>query len=180
MNSAIVANFGKKYNKNCNAFAFQTRRSWATGVWLSLLGSERVEESDNLWQGVQKWRPNCQTLLGGEKIFGSEFGVAFPNPLPIQMYLNLFQVLEDYSQDLQKKFLLFTTGSDRVPVGGMGEMSLKISKKNLPPEKSGRRGSYLLAIFKARHTFGITQAYFCSGKFELWYNWNMLHISVIP
>ena len=52
----------------------------------------------------------------------------------------LFQVLEDYSQDLQKKFLLFTTGSDRVPVGGMGEMSLKISKKNMPPEKSGRRG----------------------------------------
>ena len=29
---------------------------------------------------------------------------------------------------LQKKFLLFTTGSDRVPVGGMQEMTFKISK----------------------------------------------------
>lgn len=27
----------------------------------------------------------------------------------------------------QKLFLLFTTGSDRVPVGGMGEMTFKIS-----------------------------------------------------
>ena len=33
---------------------------------------------------------------------------------------------------------------------------------------------------KAWHTFGITLAYFCSGKFELWYNWNMLHILTIP
>lgn len=29
---------------------------------------------------------------------------------------------------MQKKFLLFTTGSDRVPVGGMGEMTFKITK----------------------------------------------------
>ena len=38
------------------------------------------------------------------------------------------QVLDDYSEELQKKFLLFTTGSDRVPVGGMGEMTFKITK----------------------------------------------------
>ena len=38
------------------------------------------------------------------------------------------QVLADYSEELQKKFLLFTTGSDRVPVGGMGEMTFKITK----------------------------------------------------
>ena len=29
---------------------------------------------------------------------------------------------------LKKKFLLFTTGSDRVPVGGMSEMQFKITK----------------------------------------------------
>ena len=38
------------------------------------------------------------------------------------------QVLLNYSEMLQKKFLLFTTGSDRVPVGGMQEMTFKISK----------------------------------------------------
>jgi E3 ubiquitin-protein ligase HECTD2 len=39
-------------------------------------------------------------------------------------------VLADYSEELQKKFLLFTTGSDRVPVGGMGEMTFKITRIN--------------------------------------------------
>lgn len=29
---------------------------------------------------------------------------------------------------MQKKFLLFTTGSDRVPVGGTGDMTMKISR----------------------------------------------------
>ena len=33
-----------------------------------------------------------------------------------------------YSEALQKKFLLFTTGSDRVPVGGMQEMTFKVTK----------------------------------------------------
>ena len=46
----------------------------------------------------------------------------------LYLYLCNSQVLEDYSVDLQKKFLLFTTGSDRVPVGGMGEMTFKISR----------------------------------------------------
>jgi len=36
--------------------------------------------------------------------------------------------LEDYSAEMQKKFLRFTTGSDRVPVGGTAEMSMKISR----------------------------------------------------
>ena len=41
---------------------------------------------------------------------------------------HFWEVLEDYSEDLQKKFLLFTTGSDRVPVGGMGwRISLCVS-----------------------------------------------------
>lgn len=30
--------------------------------------------------------------------------------------------------DLQKKLLHFTTGSDRVPVGGMADLNFKISK----------------------------------------------------
>ncbi len=32
------------------------------------------------------------------------------------------------SQALQKKFLFFTTGSDRIPIGGMSEMQFKITK----------------------------------------------------
>ena len=38
------------------------------------------------------------------------------------------QVLEAYSEELQKKFLLFTTGSDRVPVGGTSDMTIKITR----------------------------------------------------
>lgn len=38
------------------------------------------------------------------------------------------------SDDLKKKFLLFTTGSDRVPVGGMGEMTFKITRVTNKPE----------------------------------------------
>ena len=45
-----------------------------------------------------------------------------------KIILFALQVLDDYSEELQKKFLLFTTGSDRVPVGGMGEMTFKITK----------------------------------------------------
>ena len=42
--------------------------------------------------------------------------------------MHMLQVLLDYNETLQKKFLLFTTGTDRVPVGGMTEMTFKISK----------------------------------------------------
>jgi len=41
---------------------------------------------------------------------------------------HFWQVLDGYNEELQKKFLLFTTGSDRVPVGGMGEMTFKITR----------------------------------------------------
>ncbi|KAK7110717.1 hypothetical protein V1264_014552 [Littorina saxatilis] len=34
--------------------------------------------------------------------------------------------------ETQKKLLLFATGSDRVPIGGMGEMTFKISRINDP------------------------------------------------
>ncbi|RZF44954.1 hypothetical protein LSTR_LSTR001915 [Laodelphax striatellus] len=47
--------------------------------------------------------------------------------------LDFWEVLESLTEDLQKKFLLFTTGSDRVPVGGMGEMTFKITKLSNKP-----------------------------------------------
>ncbi|XP_035713374.1 probable E3 ubiquitin-protein ligase HECTD2 isoform X1 [Folsomia candida] len=50
---------------------------------------------------------------------------------------DFWSVLISLPLELQKKFLLFTTGSDRIPVGGMGEMNMKISRmrdreENLP------------------------------------------------
>ncbi|KAB7497247.1 putative E3 ubiquitin-protein ligase HECTD2 [Armadillidium nasatum] len=38
-----------------------------------------------------------------------------------------WQVMNELPLEQQKHFLLFTTGSDRIPVGGMGEMPFKIS-----------------------------------------------------
>ncbi|XP_042209377.1 probable E3 ubiquitin-protein ligase HECTD2 [Homarus americanus] len=38
-----------------------------------------------------------------------------------------WEVVNEMPVDQQKLFLLFTTGSDRIPVGGMGEMMFKIS-----------------------------------------------------
>lgn len=58
----------------------------------------------------------------------------FPSCFQYFIRQNYLQVLEDYSEDLKKKFLLFTTGSDRVPVGGTGEMILKISKLKDKPD----------------------------------------------
>ncbi|XP_068745773.1 probable E3 ubiquitin-protein ligase HECTD2 [Montipora capricornis] len=37
-----------------------------------------------------------------------------------------WDVVASFSMDLKKKLLLFATGSDRVPIGGMGEMEFKI------------------------------------------------------
>ena len=37
-----------------------------------------------------------------------------------------WDVVLSFSMDLKKKLLLFATGSDRVPIGGMGEMEFKI------------------------------------------------------
>lgn len=39
-----------------------------------------------------------------------------------------WEVVLGMPQDLQKKVLFFTTGSDRIPIGGMGEMQFKITK----------------------------------------------------
>lgn len=43
---------------------------------------------------------------------------------------DFWDILKSFNSDLQKQFLRFTTGSDRVPVGGMGEMTFKISALN--------------------------------------------------
>ena len=48
-------------------------------------------------------------------------------------FSEFWNVLESLSDELKKKFLLFTTGSDRVPVGGMGEMTFKITRVNNRP-----------------------------------------------
>lgn len=49
-------------------------------------------------------------------------------------FSDFWEVLYSLSEDLQKKFLLFTTGSDRVPVGGMGEMTFKVTKLSNKPQ----------------------------------------------
>ena len=48
-------------------------------------------------------------------------------------YRDFWEVVMSLDEELKKKFLLFTTGSDRVPVGGMGEMTFKVTKTNQDP-----------------------------------------------
>nr|XP_022337082.1 probable E3 ubiquitin-protein ligase HECTD2 [Crassostrea virginica] len=45
-----------------------------------------------------------------------------------QVIKNFWEVVLSLPKDLQKRLLLFTTGSDRIPVGGMSEMTFKISR----------------------------------------------------
>ncbi|ESO93074.1 hypothetical protein LOTGIDRAFT_119782, partial [Lottia gigantea] len=45
-----------------------------------------------------------------------------------QIIKTFWDVVTNMSVDYQKKFLLFTTGSDRIPIGGMSEMHFKITK----------------------------------------------------
>ena len=39
-----------------------------------------------------------------------------------------WQVVEEMSSEKQRRLLLFVTGSDRMPVGGLSEMTFKIAK----------------------------------------------------
>nr|CAD7266604.1 unnamed protein product [Timema shepardi] len=48
--------------------------------------------------------------------------------------IDFWEVLQSLSDELKKKFLLFATGSDRVPVGGMGEMTFKITRVTNKPD----------------------------------------------
>ncbi|XP_072177562.1 probable E3 ubiquitin-protein ligase HECTD2 [Diadema setosum] len=74
-----------------------------------------------------------------------------------------WEVAKGYPVPLQKKLLLFATGSDRIPIGGMGEMSFKIIRVDtssnmlpmshtcfnqliLPPYKSKRQLKQKLTI----------------------------------
>lgn len=43
------------------------------------------------------------------------------------MKRQFWNVVKSFDIEMQKQFLRFTTGSDRAPVGGMGEMTFKIS-----------------------------------------------------
>ncbi|XP_071443189.1 probable E3 ubiquitin-protein ligase HECTD2 [Hetaerina americana] len=67
-----------------------------------------------------------------------------------------WEVLESLAVDLQKKFLHFTTGSDRIPVGGMSEMPFKITR--LPsvaeplPEAHTCFNQLVLPPYKSRET----------------------------
>lgn len=47
-----------------------------------------------------------------------------------------WDVVLSFSLDLKKKLLLFATGSDRVPIGGMGEMEFKIIRMEVPNSTS--------------------------------------------
>ncbi|XP_071792610.1 probable E3 ubiquitin-protein ligase HECTD2 [Asterias amurensis] len=74
-----------------------------------------------------------------------------------------WEVVKAFPIPLQKKVLLFATGSDRIPIGGMGEMTFKIVKVNastsmlpmshtcfnqliLPPYKSRRQLKHKVTI----------------------------------
>lgn len=47
-----------------------------------------------------------------------------------------WDIVLSFSLDLKKKLLLFATGSDRVPIGGMGEMEFKIIRMEVPNSTS--------------------------------------------
>lgn len=49
-------------------------------------------------------------------------------PLLVVVCRHFWEVVASMSQDQQEKLLLFVTGSDRVPVGGVSEMKFKICK----------------------------------------------------
>jgi len=41
---------------------------------------------------------------------------------------HFWEVLLGMSDEMQRRFLLFSTGSDRMPIGGMSEMTFKITR----------------------------------------------------
>jgi len=48
---------------------------------------------------------------------------------------NLWEVIDDFSEENKKKFLSFCTGSDRVPVGGLSSLKFHISKNGPDSDK---------------------------------------------
>ncbi|KAL8601284.1 putative E3 ubiquitin-protein ligase HTD2 [Nucella lapillus] len=68
---------------------------------------------------------------------------------------NFWDVVLHLPLDMQKKLLLFATGSDRVPIGGMGEMTFKISRindLNLLPMSHTCFNQLVLPPYKSRKT----------------------------
>jgi E3 ubiquitin-protein ligase HECTD2 len=64
------------------------------------------------------------------KISSSDFDMFF---LRKNKYLQIssrwfWQVVEEMPPDKQRRLLLFVTGSDRMPIGGLSEMTFKIGK----------------------------------------------------
>jgi E3 ubiquitin-protein ligase HECTD2 len=46
----------------------------------------------------------------------------------IVLFRWFWQVVEEMPSDKQRRLLLFVTGSDRMPIGGLNEMTFKIGK----------------------------------------------------
>ena len=67
-----------------------------------------------------------------------------------------WKIVGSLSPDLQRAFLRFTTGSDRIPVGGMSEMSFKISAgcegTNMLPTSHTCFNQLVLPRYKSRPT----------------------------
>lgn len=81
---------------------------------------ETQQISVNFWSFLFLW--NSETFKG------ITFKIGYGS------HRDFWEVLDSLSDELKKKFLLFATGSDRVPVGGMGEMTFKITKVTNKPE----------------------------------------------
>ena len=55
----------------------------------------------------------------------------------VKLFRHFWEVVQNFSTSQQKLLLHFTTGSDRIPIGGVSEMHFKISRLVQPhPQKS--------------------------------------------
>jgi hypothetical protein len=61
------------------------------------------------------------------KILSSKFTFIFPRKSKI-IFRWFWQVVEEMPSEKQRRLLLFVTGSDRMPIGGLSEMTFKIAK----------------------------------------------------
>jgi len=72
------------------------------------------------------------SLVSGEEVYKWEdfrtsviYVKYTPNSINI---LDFWEVFEEFSESMKKRFLFFTTGSERVPAGGLGMVNLTIEK----------------------------------------------------
>ena len=72
---------------------------------------------------------NLYTRLIFNSCFFSILEIVYScSDLLIKCFRRFWEVVFGFNLSLKKKLLLFTTGSDRVPVGGMSEMHFKITR----------------------------------------------------